>query len=65
MDEVGAIVLIIFIIARLMIAIGILYLIIYEIRRLRKPRKRKMKNHEETDKDGHGKNVGGSSGGGN
>ena len=55
----GIVVLIIFIIIRLLIAVGLLYLVIYEIR---KYKKRKVGKYEETDKDADGKDVDGSSG---
>jgi predicted membrane protein len=65
MGDFGVVVLIIFIIIRLMIAVGLLYLVVYEVRKLRASKKQKARNYEEADKDGHGKDVGGSSGGGN
>jgi len=65
MGDFGIVVLIIFIIIRLLIAGGLVYLIVYEVRKLRRSEKQKARNHKETDRDGHGKDVGGSSGGGN
>lgn len=65
MGDFGVVVLIIFVIIRLLIAVGLLYLVVYEVRKLRRPKKRKMRNYEETDKNGHGKDVGDSSDGGN
>lgn len=65
MGDLGVVVLIIFIIIRLMIAVGLLYLVVYEIRKLRRPKKQNVRNYEEAEKNGHGKDVGDSSGGGN
>lgn len=52
MFDFGQIVLVIFIIIRLMIAFGLLYLIIYEIKRNRKKRKGKDENVNGEDTDG-------------
>ncbi len=59
MDDFGIVVLIIFIIIRVLIAFGIVYLIFYEVRRLRKSKGEKYK---ETKKDADRKDVDGSSG---
>lgn len=53
MFDFGQIVLVIFILIRVLIAVGLLYLIIYEIRRFRKNKVRK-----EEDEDAHnGKDI--------
>ncbi len=57
--NVGTIVLILFIIIRLLIAVGLLYLVIYEVRKYRQDR---VKKRKETNKDADGKDVSGSSG---
>ena len=59
MGDFEIVVLVIFIIIRLLIAAGLLYLVICEVRRYRKSRARE---HKEIDKDADGKDVGGSSG---
>ena len=54
MGDLGTIVLIIFIIVRVLIAAGIVYLIFYEVRKLKKPEDEKSK---ETKKDADGKDA--------
>ena len=58
-DNVGFVVLVIFIVIRLLIAFGIAYLVFFEVRKLRRGRTSKP---EETKKDVNGKDVGSSSG---
>ncbi len=58
MGDFGIVALIIFIIIRLLIAVGLLYLVVYEIR---KYKKRRVKKYGEIDKDVDGKDVDGSS----
>ena len=59
MGDFGVVVLVIFIIIRVLIAAGIVYLIFYEVRGLRK---RKDEKYKETKKDADGKDVDSSSG---
>jgi predicted membrane protein len=71
MGDFGYVVLIIFIIIRILIAAGLLYLIVVEIRRYKKhSTKRDMldverSTGEETDEDANGEDTGSSSGSGN
>ena len=58
MGDLGIIVLIIFIIIRVLIAAGIVYLIFHEVRRLKKP---KGEKYRETKKDANRKDVDSSS----
>ena len=59
MGDFGVVVLVIFIIIRVLIAAGIVYLIFYEVRR---SRKQKVEKYKETKKDADGKDVDSSSG---
>ena len=58
MGDSGVVVLVIFTIIRVLIAAGIVYLIFYEVRRLRK---RRDERYKETQKDADGKDVDSSS----
>lgn len=55
MESFGLVVLIIFIIIRVMIAAGLVYLIVYEVRKYKKSRS--MKDEEEGDKDANTKKT--------
>jgi len=54
MGDSGLVVLIIFVIIRLLIAVGLLYLVVYEIR---KSRKHYASKYKETAKDANGQDV--------
>jgi hypothetical protein len=62
MGDFGVVVLIIFIAIRVLIALGIVYLIFYEVRRLRKPKVRG--EDKETKRDANAKDADSSSGNG-
>ncbi len=59
MGDFGLVVLVIFIIIRILIAGGLFYLIVSEVRRYKK---RRVKDTKETDEDVNGKGADGSSG---
>ncbi len=62
MLNLGEVVLIIFVIARVLIAVGLFYLIIVEARRYRKGRPKRAKKDKEIKKDANGKDTDGSHG---
>lgn len=61
MESFGLVVLIIFILIRVMIAAGLVYLIVYEVRKYKKPRKDKEGEEDANTKEA-GKHVNRSSG---